>query len=281
MKRSDYATLAATKRYAGITGTDDDTLIGELITAVSREIDRLTRRHFYELLHTRHYDFQDAWKLRLNADLLSITTVTHGDSDTLTEDTHFYARPYSGPPYYWLEVRTDGGEQFQWSGTPQKAISIAGSWGYSEDFANAWVSSGDTVQDVGGITAAATSVTVTDADNFDVRQTIKVDSEQMLVTVTNTTTNVLTITRGINGTTAATHANAASITIWEVHPPIARACAAWCVFLINYAAQLGLSRIKQGDYEEAFGFFIATAIQEEPPYDVALIVKEYKFHTYW
>ncbi|MBU0846419.1 hypothetical protein KKH23_04460, partial [Patescibacteria group bacterium] len=63
--------------------------------------------------------------------------------------------------------------------------------------------------------------------------------------------------------------------------PIRRACAAWCVFLLNYAAQLGLSRIKQGDYEEAFGFFAGTALREEPPYDVALIVKEYKFHTYW
>lgn len=61
----------------------------------------------------------------------------------------------------------------------------------------------------GALTAAATSVTVADATIFDVGDVIQIDQEYMLVTGTPnsgaTTGNVLNITRGYAGTTAAAH----------------------------------------------------------------------------
>lgn len=280
MKRSDYATLEAAKRYAEISGTSSDTLIGELIPAVSREIDRMTRRFFYEMTETRRYDFQDAMKLRLDHDLLSITTLTNGDGDTLTENTHFYSYPLNGPPYRWLEIRTDVGNVFQWSGTAQRAISIAGEWGYNEDYANAWLD-GDTVQDVGGINATTTSVTVADASVFGTRQTIKIEDEQMLITARDEDTEILTVTRGINGSTAASHSNGDTVYTWDVHPPIERACKQWVTFLVNTAKDLGVSRERMGDYEVALNFFILDRIREGPPGDVALVVETHKARNYW
>ena len=61
------------------------------------------------------------------------------------------------------------------------------------------------------ITPALTSCTVTDATAFPTSGNfrIKIDSELLLVTGVAGTT--FTITRGIEGTTAATHANGASV----------------------------------------------------------------------
>jgi len=273
--------LASAKLYAGISGTDDDSAISALIPVVSREIDALTHRFFYELSSTRYYDFQDHWRLILDRDLLAVTTFTNGDDDVLVDGTDFYTYPLNGPPYRRLHIRTDTGTLFQWSGSLQRALSLAGKWGYSTDYSNSWPDSGDTVQDVGGITAAVTSVTVVDAAVFATRQTIKVNDEQMLITDRDTTTEVLTVTRGINGTTAAAHANGDAISIWLVEGPITRAANGWVVFLLNYAETIGVSRVRQGDFEQAMGFFLSRDIREAAPYDVGLIIEEYKYRSYW
>jgi len=281
MAFSDYTTLANAKLYAGISGTDDDAALKALIPVVSREIDALTHRFFYELSSTRYYDFQDHWRLILDQDLLSVTTFTNGNDDVLVEDTDFYCYPLNGPPFRRLNIRTDTGTLFQWSGSLQKALSLEALWGYNTDYANAWVDSGDTVQDAVSITAAATSVTVTDADNFATRQTIKIGDEQMLVTDRDTTTEILTVTRGINGTDGAVHLNGVDIDIWVVEQPIVRAANGWCTFLINTAADMGISREKMGDYEIALNFFILSQIRERPPGDVALIIEAATRREYW
>ena len=133
MATGDYTTLDNVVEHAGIASGDTsmDTLIATLITAVSRAIDGYCRRQFYATTETRYYDFQDPWRLWLDKDLLSVTTLTNGNGATLTENTDFYLFPYSGPPYRRIDIKQDSGELFQWSGTPQRAISVAGDWGYS------------------------------------------------------------------------------------------------------------------------------------------------------
>ena len=51
---------------------------------------------------------------------------------------------------------------------------------------------------------------------------IRIDSEQMLVTSVNTTTNILTVTRGVNGTTAATHSVGAGVYLAQDQRAISR-----------------------------------------------------------
>ncbi len=134
MATGDYATLAEVRTHLGIDSTDTtrDALILELITSVSRAIDRYCCRQFYATTETRYYDYQSPWKLWLDKDLYSITTVTNGNGNTLTLNTDFYALPYDGPPFRWLEIKRDSGSLFQYSGTTQRAITITGKWGYSE-----------------------------------------------------------------------------------------------------------------------------------------------------
>ena len=56
---------------------------------------------------------------------------------------------------------------------------------------------------------SATSISVDDGTDFEVNQNIKVGSEEM--TITNISSNTLTVVRGVNGTTAATHSNNANV----------------------------------------------------------------------
>lgn len=134
MATGDYATLDEVKTHVGITSTDTtlDDFIAERITSVSRQIDNYCRRQFYATTATRYYDYQSPWKLWLDEDLYSVTTLTNGDGSTLTINVDYYACPYSGPPYRWLEIKRDSGSLFQFSGTTQRAISIAGQWGFCE-----------------------------------------------------------------------------------------------------------------------------------------------------
>lgn len=72
------------------------------------------------------------------------------------------------------------------------------------------VTASATINETGGITAAATSVTVTSGSGVANNDYIQIDSEIMQVTAGGGTTS-LTISRGKVGTTAATHANGATV----------------------------------------------------------------------
>ncbi len=87
-----------------------------------------------------------------------------------------------------------------------------------------WANGGSTtINDAGGISAGDTSVTVTSASSFptegDFR--IKIDSEYM--TVTAVSGNTFTIERGVDGSTAASHSDGATVTHYVTSGSILRA----------------------------------------------------------
>ena len=65
----------------------------------------------------------------------------------------------------------------------------------------------------GSITSNVTTITLSDGDNFQEGHILQVDSERMWVSAVNNSTEVLTVTRAFGGTTGATHADSASVTI--------------------------------------------------------------------
>ena len=69
----------------------------------------------------------------------------------------------------------------------------------------------DSTSDLNGAisSTSATSVVVDDGTDFEVGQNIKADSEEM--TITAISTHTLTVVRGVNGTTAATHSDYVSV----------------------------------------------------------------------
>lgn len=139
-------------------------------------------------------------------------------------------------------------------------ISITGTWGYHHDYANAWKSV-DTITEA--LDASETGITVGDADASDWRfigdrysygTLIRVDDEMMLVLDMNASTNELTVQRGVNGSTAATHLANAAVEVFEVEDTIRRVT----------ARQAALLYARRGSFEaqQVDGFGITTYPQD-------------------
>jgi len=166
-------------------------------------------------------------ELLLDDDLLQVDTLTTNNGDTTISASDYFlmtGNSYNFPPYERICLKADGNQTtFEFSGTAQQANAVTGYWGYHERWADAWVDSQDTVQD-NPLSSSATSLTVSNADGsdilgitprFQVFQLLRIESEYLFVTAINTTTNVLTVIRGVNGTTAASHVQNTTIEVYE------------------------------------------------------------------
>jgi hypothetical protein len=133
----DYTTLAGfrTFRQYKTANTKDDALISSLIAPVSREIDGYCHRHFYAKTETQTYDYQEQFKLHLRGDLHSLTSIVHGDNETL-DSQYYILYPLFGPPYRWIVTNKHYGYGFRWVRTDQAAIQVTGVWGFLDSDGN-------------------------------------------------------------------------------------------------------------------------------------------------
>lgn len=160
---------------------------------------------------TRYYgeDAVDDNRLTVDADLLEITTLTNGDTTALASAT-YRLQPRNSWPKFYVDLLTG----YVWLFGTDGEISVAGYWGWHKDYTHAWAASGDTVQD-NPLTAAATSITITDDVHFKTLQLLKIESELALITeIVPGSPDKLTVTRGVNGSTAAAHVKTTPIYIW-------------------------------------------------------------------
>lgn len=220
-----YATLDQIKATLDITGTTYDAVLTDHLRRASRLVERSAGYEFYPALATRYEDGGGTDELWLSQPWLELTTV-YLSSDMAATYTALTAadwwasngKIWDTTPYIYLAMNPNGSYGEWYAG--QRTVKILGITGWHRNYANAWENTGDTVQDASGITAVATSVTVGDADGvdalgmtprFSIGNLLKIEAEYLAVTGVNSGTNVLTVVRGANGTTAATHANATAI----------------------------------------------------------------------
>lgn len=222
-----YADLTTIKSalYLNITGTDNDTAIRKLLEAASAEIDNFTHRHFNIRSETRYYD-GDFQRLFLFDDVLSITTLKLDlDGDGVYETTFagsdYRMIPLNSYPKTRLEIAY-GGDYSDFGQLLNKAVEIAGVFGYGDGISAAPYSlSGGTL---GAAVASTTTTTVTMTVGHSVAagHTIRIDSEDMYVETVSS--NTLTVRRGEGGTTAALHDNGKTVYIHEYPSPVTQAC---------------------------------------------------------
>ena len=227
-----YADLTTFKSRGvlNITSTGFDTRLRELLEAVSRLIDRYCNRHFYVLVATNKLDGDGGTELIVQ-DLISVITLQTDDDKDRTFETTWAATDYLlypsnaapskewGSPYTRILVDTEAGSEDVFTKGMQ-TVQIVGKWGYREVTED----SGTDVNNASGYTATDTSLVVDDGSKFGIAQTILIGSEQLYIT--NIATNTLTVTRGVNGTTAATIADNADINLYRYPDPIVQACLA-------------------------------------------------------
>ena len=216
-----------------VTGTADDSRLRALAENASRIVDRYCNRHFYVVVATRRFDGLgtrsrlallvpdlvsiDAGGLKTDDDRDRVFETTWAASDYLLLPTN--ADPAAGGisqsrPYVEVAVDVDAGTKSAFPSGMQ-TVQIAGQWGWWRHLRRAT----ETANAVADTTT--TSVTVSSRADVEAGHTLLIDSEQMYVL--SYAASTLTVVRGVNGTTAASHSGAAAIDIYEYPGPIVEA----------------------------------------------------------
>lgn len=220
-----YATVTDIKSssYLNISVTDYDTYFRRLLDSASREFDRLCDRFFYCWEGIRYFD---GTGLKLfTDDLLSIATLkTDEDGDGVYENTFatsdYIKYPLNGYPKTKLEIAS-GGDYGSFASGVGNGVQITGVFGYGDEVsATPYVDSGTLTAEE--LDTTETGVDVVSGTPFSAGHTIRIESEQMYVE--SVSANTLTVRRGVNGTTAATHATSKAVYVYEYPMPIAQAC---------------------------------------------------------
>ncbi len=235
----------------GASYQDDETLLLRFIGDATAMAHQFCRRSFVPYRQTKTFDARGDWvdgrTLTLNADLLDAITITNGDGSVITDD-QYLLRDRNRYPRHEIKLKASSNliwtsDGYDW----EDAITIDGIWGYHESYDQAWVDSGDTVQDAGGVDAAATAITVTDAGGQDARfntrfqvgQVLRIDDEYLILTAVDAGTNTLTVRRGQLGTTATAHETGAAIYTYAPMDDVARAIASLAIWLYRNKATQG------------------------------------------
>lgn len=185
--------------------------VDRAIHAASQYISRMTERVFVPYKDTRNYYFNEICRngeydtsggittLKLGEDLLVTSSLTWDGS--VLSASYYRERPSNALPYQSILFDRDNlpaiGTDFD------DCIAIVGTWGYHDNTSQMYTEVDSSVTLANG---TVTSLTVTDAALYRVWQYIKIEDELLQITARNETTDVLTVKRGVNGTTAAAHA---------------------------------------------------------------------------
>jgi hypothetical protein len=210
---NEYLTLAAFKRYQGIDVDqyDQDWLIAELLESASRAWDIWTRRRFYPRVETRYYDHQESYQLRLDDDLLEVTTLKTDEGDDTVSAADYWpmaGNSYGVTPYSRIVLKTTTTTPLTYSTIRRRANQVTGIWGYHTDWANAWALAATTAE---ALDATETGIDVADVAGLEAGMLLRVDTEYLYLSGVDGSANELTVTRGANGSTAATHTTSASV----------------------------------------------------------------------
>ncbi len=252
-----YATLAEAKQEMTATTTVDDSILLPRLRRISRRLDRemgSARELFAPTVETfripvNAYTVNSAYMtLKVPGSLLSLTSVVVGGT-TLVVGTNVEGYPDSSfPPFPYLRLMIAGTSWYAYcttDGSPLVA-QVTGIRGIHRDYANAWAKVDDLVA-VMADSATATTMTVADVDGTDLYgltprisagNLVRVGTEFMEVTATDTTAQTATVRRAVNGSTRAAHAIGDDVEVWQVEESVKQAV----------AKQAGLLYARRGAY---------------------------------
>jgi hypothetical protein len=237
-----YATLAVVKEQIDKKSSLDDTHLLRVLISASRLIDEAAGRVFYpkRQVLTLNPSPGTAWpgtaaELWLPQPLLAAESVQfstdYGRTFAYTLATTDYWLSDGAvevTPFELLTLDPNGDYPSFYAGP--RSVRVTGVWGWRREYGGAWVAV-DTVQD-NPLLVGATSLTVDDVSGVDelgfmprfaVGQLLRIGSEFLAVTGAMPETNVLTVRRAQNGTTAAQHAQGVAVEVWRPEPIVVQA----------------------------------------------------------
>lgn len=264
----NYASLLDYKNFSRSRGgaelpadVHDDSVITQLLQAASRYIDSKTGRFFYPYVETVALDVPDSECEDARAldviDLLEVISLTNGDGVAVASTEYTLRMSLKGnvrgTPYNYIRLKdnsttywaTDG------AGDSHDVIDLVYIRGYHNNYSQAW-GTGSTLS--AAISSTSTlSLSVTSTTNFKAGQVIRIDNE--LFTVSAVATGLTVEKRGAFGSTAVTHLNGATITIWQPMDEIKQAV---CEIVNNsYRRRFGQSQTANTETVTAAGVVLS------------------------
>ena len=154
-------------------------------------------------------------RMALGEDLFVLNSIDWNGTTLSTTD--YRLMPINALPYDAL--RLNGGSNLAFTpGDFEAVTTVSGWWGYHTNVSDAYTTLSTSITLANG---TATSVTVTDSSLYKTLEYVKCESELMQITALVDATT-LTVTRGMNGTTAAAH-TAQPLARFNVVPDVALA----------------------------------------------------------
>jgi hypothetical protein len=125
-----YPELQDLKTYLKIGTHADDVILVDALNAAIQGIEHYCGRRFVGVEETRYFNWdavrgQTLW---LDDDLLSIETLTNGDTSVLTSP-YYLLEPRNAAPYHRIRLKSTA----NWAFNQDGEIAVAGVWGYTLD----------------------------------------------------------------------------------------------------------------------------------------------------
>lgn len=177
-----YASREDVKRALDIVETARaDDQIDRALAAASDTVEGLLMRRFYPEVRTQAFDWPDLlgttslpWTLYFDRhDVISVTTLSSG---SVIASGNYFLEPQDGPPFTRLELDVDDSATFERNSAGQRAVTVEGTFGYSDD-----TESAGTV--VTAISSSITTIDITDGTALvGVGDLLAIESERVTVT---------------------------------------------------------------------------------------------------
>ncbi len=129
-----YARLAELKTYLGLSATEttDDRLLSSMLSRATAAITAYCGRTFEARTETRYFtrDAREDDILYVDDDLLTVTTLTNGDTTaTAIGSTYYWLWPRNASRYYAIKLKSTWTAGWTWD--TDCFVSVAGTWGWS------------------------------------------------------------------------------------------------------------------------------------------------------
>lgn len=114
----------------GASAVSDDGLLDRCCARAQAFVEAYTRRNFEAVTQTRYFGLEqvEGQVLLLDRDLLTVTTLTNGDSaGTVLASSAYWLLPRNETPKWAIKLKSD----YSWEQDTDCEISVAGTWGYS------------------------------------------------------------------------------------------------------------------------------------------------------
>lgn len=169
-------------------------------------------------------------------DTLSVMTVTNGDSQVI-DSSYYTVDNANGYPKTMITMKLNSPVRFRCAldGNYQQVITVNGMFGYVPHYDYAWKAKTTITEAVSDTTG--TSLTVAATTGLNIGDYLKIDSEFFLITAIASL--VLTVERGALGTTAATHADNAPVSLFQQKADIKNAVREWAAYLWKTKDKIG------------------------------------------